>query len=296
MIHSINVQWKIMTHKMEFIFAFLVAVTYACISLLYNFNYYKDTDISKIPAADTLFCMSSYSKTWSYFEVIFPFLVILPFAISFINENRNGITPMLVYRSTHKQYFLSKAVVCFLGGFLIIMLPFLLNLVLCHIFFSNNHNVIFGEYGMPNYFRTLLGTNQGYRTTFHAKPFLDVYLVSTTLYNLLYILLLSLFSGLVGVFVLSWSYFIKKHVILLFLPFFILIRITNAMTVSSFNIASQNHEKLFLNYSIMDYFSPFSFSGQNWYYMLLLCLMMILFCLIAHVYILRRASKGILTL
>lgn len=113
---------------------------------------------------------------------------------------------------------------------------------------------------MPNFYRGLLGTNIDYRTLYPSIPFLRVYLFSPLVYNLMYVLLFSLFSGLAGSFIMSLSFYFKKNKIILFAPFFILTQLLRVIDAQAFSKAVET-QGLYSNVNIFAYFSPLFSKG-----------------------------------
>lgn len=260
MLRSIKTQIEIMRRGKEYKAAFFITLLYACLAFMEALARFAGKDLSLVKDANQVVCFSAANHLWSLFCIFYPFLVVLPFSTSYIDDYKNQLLPVYFSRASKKDYYIAKLVAAFVGPALIIAVSFLVNLLLCNCFFPHNGNTWMGEYQMPNYYRRLLGTGTVYRTLYPSVPFLEVYLFSPFLYNLIYILLFSLFSGLLGSFVMSLSFRIRKNKIILFAPIFIMTQLLQILDARSLSKAIESGG-VYRNVNIFEYFSPLSSSG-----------------------------------
>ncbi len=261
MLQSIKTQIKIMRRGKEYKAAFLITLLYACLAFMEALAKFAGKDLSLVKDANQVVCFSEANHLWSLFCIFYPFLVVLPFSTSYIDDYKNRLLPVYLSRASKKDYYIAKLVAAFVGPAFIIAVSFLVNLLLCNCFFPHNGNTWMGEYQMPNYYRRLLGTGTTYRTLYPSIPLLEVYLFSPLLYNLIYILLFSLFSGLLGSFVMSLSFRIRKNKIILFAPIFIMTQLLQVWDARSLSKAIESGG-LYRNVNIFEYFSPLFSSGM----------------------------------
>ncbi len=287
MLNTMKFQLSIMMAKKEFKISFLVIFLYCIISFVYAAISQWGLDGAYVLSANALFCGNAYSKTWYYFIYLFSFSIVLPFSSSHINDIECGITPFILTKSTRKEYYLTKIFVCFIGGFIIIFIPFLLNLALCHLTFPNNMNYQFGEYGMPNFFRTILGTNLSYNTEQKIIPFIKLFLNSPTIYNIVYICILSIVSGIFSVFLLCITYLKKLHRAILFVPIYVIVLFSSVISEYGFSRAINDYKQIFVNYDIMDYLVAFGFSGKSVIYISVFFSIIALFCIFSYLKIIN---------
>lgn len=171
--------------------------------------------------------------------------------------------------------------------------PFLLNLILSNLIFPHNHNVMFGEYAMDNYYGMLTGSSQLYTSLRPGFMHLDLYLASPFLYNVLYLCILTAFAGLMSAVLMGLSFFLKKRKIILFFPFFIFWYLSRNITEFIFSSAVEDTSVIFRNFGFTDYLAPVTFGGQIPYYLLILAVLFLAFIGIALAYALRDPLKYI---
>ena len=186
----------------------------------------------------------------------------LPCATSFVEDYRNRLLPAYISRTSKRIYYLSKLFACLFSTALVIFIPFLMNIVLCNAFLPHNGNTWFGEYQMDNYCQQLLGTNIIYRTGHSGLILLKVFLTSPLLYSVCFLIIFSLFSGILAASILGISLIFKKSIIVLFVPLFVLIRGLDVYDAYLFSQAVDTG-KLYTNYRILDYVTPTNTSGQS---------------------------------
>lgn len=256
---STKIQWKVMLKRKEFVFALLAMTGYACAAFLYVLVKYWGTDVSIMKDANQSVCYSQMNGLWGIFSILYPFLVVLPFSTSYIDDYKNKLLVIYFSKSSRRVYYLSKILTAFIGTALVIAIPCALNLILCNIFLPHNYNTWLGEYQLENFYRTVMGTNHLYETAYQGIPLVRLFLRSPLLYNFIYLLIFSLFSGLLGAFVLSLSFWLRKRKIVLFLPLFIIIHVLDTINIKWLYMAI-NGEKSYVDTALLDYVVP-SFSG-----------------------------------
>lgn len=260
MLSSIKTQINIMRKGKEYKLAFIITFMYTCLAFIFSLTEYAGKDLSVIKDADQAVCISGANLFWSSFCIFWPFLVVLPFSTSYVDDYKNQLLPVYFSRVSKRDYYVSKLAAAFVGTAFIIAVSFLANLLLCNCFFPHNSNTWIGQYQMPSYYRSLLGTNIDYRTLYPAIPLLRVYLFSPFLYNLIYILFFSLFSGLLGSFIMSLSFWMKKNKFVLFVPVFVTTQLLQVLDARALSKAIESGG-LYININIFEYFSPLFSSG-----------------------------------
>lgn len=284
LISVIKVQLLLMVNKKSFKLAFLMSYVFCMLSYITNLVVLSKVDISMMYSGNTLFVGNSYDRYWNIFCAIYPFLLVFPFSFSYIEDLSVNNMPYFKGRMKNKYYFLGKMITCFIGGFIIIFIPFLLNLLLCNITFPNNNNTFYGYYNTPNYYRTLVGSNVMINTQQKGLIFLKLYLFSPFIYNLFYINILSIFTGLLSVVVLSFSFYLKKYKIILFIPVYLFFYLSKVVDNLSY------HSKEYTNFNWMSYVCVDDFYGKNWNLFILSMGVMIMFSVISYIYICKKDS------
>lgn len=260
----IRMQIKTMVRKKEFKLTLLgctiMAVLFFIKSLVSN-PYHYDKNF--------LYCGMGFSECWSIFSVLFPFLVVIPFATSFIDDLSDHTFAAVLVRGKIGQYLFAKFFATFMGNFMVVFFPFLINLILCNLFIPATGQTPFGHVTSSDFVHVLHGTNHLYQSFSPKIPFLSIYERSPLMYNFVYLLILSGTSGMLGVLVLSISLWIRKYKIVLFLPVYLLVRLGQVFQTFSFERAMGNPDKYFTNWSMIDYIAPFSFSGKYYPFFIL---------------------------
>lgn len=292
LLSSLKTQLKIMSGKKEFKCAGLITLFYSCINFILVLKELKGVDISLIKDANQAICYYDMNRLWSFFAILYPFLIVLPFATSYVEDCKNQLLPVYFSRCSKKNYYISKLIACFLGTALVIAVPFFLNLLLCNIFLPHNNNTWIGEYQLENYYRNLLGTNHLYSVKYPKMPLLKIFLYSPFLYNLVYLLIFSLFSGLLGSFVLSISFWLKKNKLVLFLPVFVIMRLLQVYDSYHFSNALSNEEIVYTNCNLLDYVVPTFLSGHNPFYIGIVILVILIVIAASTVYAVKNDIRS----
>ena len=249
--------------KKEFKVAAVIALFYSCFAFAFTLTEFSGIDISKIKDANQLVCFSQSNRLWFFFSLLYPFLLVLPFSTSYIDDYKNQLLPVYISRTSRTIYYVSKLVASFFGTFLIIAVPFFINLILCTVFLPHNQNTWLGEYQMGNYFRQLLGTNILYQTSYTKMPFLKIFLYSPFLYNFIYLLIFAAFSGLLASFTLSLSFLYKKSKLFLFIPVFATLQLFRVYDSDLFSRSIEGGQT-YVNFDILDYVVPTLLKGQDY--------------------------------
>ena len=210
-----------------FVFSMTLMMIFSVGTFISNALHFKNLDTSQIIGATNLLDTSARSVFIGYFEMLFPFLAIMPFCFSYITDRQQNNISVISIRSNRTNYYISSWITAFIGGFIIIFIPLLVNFILNISTFPLNS--MLDDTNMNTYSSTHIME--------YWKRYLsaDLYVRNPVLHNILFILIPSLFSGIVCVFVYSVSFFIKRYKLLLFLPFFWMHYILSAFE-SKFNI------------------------------------------------------------
>lgn len=278
----IRYQWSIMIHSEEFKLAFSIMFILTVFSYLRYVFQYWGSDVNQVITGSDLQAINAISNIGGVLPYVLSLVIVLPFSTSYIVDRNYNNENFVLHRCNKDTYLLSKMVVCFVGGLLIVLVPFLINTVLCKVTFFENLNYWYGSYGTQNYVKNIVGTNQLYKSVNPVLPFMSLYLRSPWLYSLLYIIMLSIFSGLLSIFVLFCSFWTKRYKILLFLPVYMIVRFLRVLDTASFSAAMASEKNLYLNYNIMDYFIPQSFHGQSVLFAMVFIGLMVLFCAVSY--------------
>lgn len=282
---SVKMQLSLMIHKFSFKFSFSFVLSYVLFSYVSNLLLYKDVDKFDMYSSSFLFVGNGHAALWGIFETVFPFLTVLPFALSYLDDSNIKINNYIISRMKRKNYYFSKLTACFFGGFIIILIPFCINAVLYKITFMENHNIPIGAYNLTPYYEALSGMDIYTNTNYKGLFLLELYLYSPFLYNLFYIFILSSFSGIMSMFNGTCAFYMKKHKILLFIPTYLLLFLFRALDSYIF----VNNDKLsYINLDWMKYVNVNFYFGKNYGVFLIFIIAISLFSLVSVFYMSRK--------
>lgn len=207
---------SLMLKQNGFLVSMTLMLAFSIASFAYDANHYRGSDISEIVNGYQLLATTPFSHFRGYFEMLFPFLAVMPFCFSYLTDrSRNNICIISVRGGSghtgRRYYYLSGILTVFIGSFLIIFIPMLINLLLNAATFPLNSMLDHSK--QPTYEPMHFSVWKSYIASglFYTHPLLHC---------LLWTVIPALFSGVVGVFVYSLSFLIKRFKLLLFLPFY----------------------------------------------------------------------------
>lgn len=246
---------KLMFRKKTFWVSFFLMLG-VCIALpFYYVVKYRGTAEYLLPSADTLYVGNYDGFIWNYISLIFPFLVIFPYSMSFFEENRQGVLYYVQTRSGRKNYYWSQLLTCFIGGMIIILVPFLLNILLNGMIFpdnGNDYNSTWDRY-TENWDSTISGSNI-IRKVLHKKFLLPgIFIRHPQIFNALFALLAGVTSGIMSMLAYAFSLLIRKTRLFIFLPMYIFFEIFSL--INSVLHSEGDENSLYINTRITDYIS-----------------------------------------
>ena len=255
--HTLSMQTRLMFRQRAFAFCFGINMLYILATFVFYVLTQRGQDVSTILSPSSAFALNSESVFYPVFINVVPFITVLPFAMSFMTDKMNDITPIIQSRTGIKNYYVSKALVCFIGGFAVFFIPLIINMLLNLMIFPQSGITIFGDIFDRNYSATITGSNVMVETVQKGILFLRLYLYSADLYNLLFALIFSLSMGVLSVFNFVMSFILKRHKILLFIPIYLIIIILNTLD----SLLENNTP--FVSYKVMTYLSVNAHFGKS---------------------------------
>ena len=219
-------------------FLFLFCIGYYC--FMANLAL-KQTDFSHVAAPQCVFILSQETGllTPVYLEMLFPFLALLPFSFSYLNDRKLGITDIYISNGGIRKYYIAKQCACFAVTFLVFFIPIFVHLVQVYLTFPADGAVVtelMTTETSYNHFLNTSGTDTGSGL---RALLLQLLVQHPFLYDLLYTVLYSAYAGLVGMFGLSVSYFLKQKLqLLLFLPYLLLSKAAESILPSILSYVS----------------------------------------------------------
>lgn len=215
-------------------------------------------------------CVWGETFGWSIYSILWPFLVVLPFATSFIEEKKNNIIGTLVSRENYKSYLSSKIIASGIGSSVVVGAPLFLNLIMCLAVFPQNHNQL-NLYWFHGFSESLMGENRVFNSLVPHYSFLHLYMDSPVLYCILFIIILTLFSALCGAMITALSYIWSKSKIILFIPLYGITVLSQYLSSFMLGQAINRPEYKYFTTYLMDYLAPMTRSECYWPYFIGIC-------------------------
>lgn len=181
---------------------------------------------------------------------------------------------------------------CFIGTAAVIFLPFFFNMVLCNLFLPHNNNTWIGAYQMHNFQGYVLGTNLVYETPYQKLAFAKLFLNHRLLYSFIYLVAISLFSGLLGTVILGLSFIFNQSKILLFIPLFAAQHISQTYNTKALNNAISNGDT-YTNLNILEYVIPEFSKGKSPIFLVIVLGFLALFVLISFLFSQREDIRSL---
>ncbi len=263
-------QFRRMLRCREFRAAVLLAMLVTCGNLLRGAWSSHGMDASRILSAGEWYTGNGLSLGWSVFSALWPFLVVLPFATSFIGEKKDQIVVPAVSRGSYGRFMVSKVAVAGLGSMMVIGGVLLAELLVSYVIYPVNHNVQLTGYQSGNFIRHLLGTNQMYRSCNPETPMIGFYIDSPFLFELVYVIINCGFAFLCGCTISALSLCMNKSRIALFLPLYIIVYGSLNLRTILWDRAIAG-DSMFVNPYWMDYLAPFGVGSLSGVYAATVC-------------------------
>lgn len=191
--------WKTPAFFLTMGFMCLISAAVFCENCL---SYYG-VNFIEVPAADQLYIGRGTTGTTYILRALLPLIVALPFADSYFCEKSKNTLPVLLTRyKSAAAYFFSKGIAVFVSAALVVLIPFLLHMLLTFIAFPTT--------SIADY--TNLSTDQTFYWEMATALFPRLLVLHPYLYNCLFWIAISLFSGLLGVTAYVISYFVQQRI------------------------------------------------------------------------------------
>lgn len=211
---ALQAQMKLLRVRKEFLISFFCMLVISIASFAINCVQQYGADVTQYLSADKLFIGRAYSNDFFIFlQFLLPLLFVLPFADSYITDRQHYILPVILSRTSAKQYYFGKLACVALSTGAVVFLPFLLNFLLGLIAFPMTST---------NYSHFSLSADQSPYYTSYMKEILfpGLFVDHPYLYNFISLLLLTGFGMLCAVVTYQLSFLIvKNRILLLCMPF-----------------------------------------------------------------------------
>jgi hypothetical protein len=209
--------WKAF-HNKRFYVAFLITFVIQMMNVCYNIYYVNYVVTTSAVGADVRYAISLFARwisaegfnlSYDLLRELFPLLCIMPFGWSFLSEQQSGYEAQLLCRIPKTTRFVTKYIAVFLSGAAVIGANLLVNFLLNSLFLPSPMIDPFHMYMISP-----LTTNSLFVTLFYSHPWL---------FCGLWLILSSLWGGLLASTSALTSLIFRKNIYVLVLPFLILL-------------------------------------------------------------------------
>lgn len=219
MFNYLKVNMRIMIKKKTFLFS-LGIMLIICLTLpfIYFWNY-RDYYVYQMPAAYSVFVGNDMGMAWKYIQLIMPFLVIFPYSMSFYDDSMSGVNIYYLTRGDRKKYYFSQMLTCFIGGVIVIGIPFLINILMNTIIFpaeGNDYLTTLNRYYV-GWSSSVTGSNVVFKTVSKGIVLKKLYVDYPQIYNIVITILASIIAGVMSIATYTFSLIIRKSRIFIFL-------------------------------------------------------------------------------
>lgn len=217
----------------SFLISMMFALMYCITEFIINAVMYFGEDINAVWSSAYLSACADFTiYPFEIFKSIYPLIVVLPFACSYINEKSRNLLPAVFCRVSKKEYYYSKLVAVFISGVIVIFIPFIINYILNLIAFPLNSNIDFS--GAPEI------SSHMFLTYIDEMMFGKLFLINPNIYILFYIFVASFFGGLIATAVFQFSFFFNRYSIIITCSAFIVQGIITILNIGdvSFDITN----------------------------------------------------------
>ena len=235
-LQSIGAQCYLMFHTTPFWISLGIMSVYCALTYLKLIIQNKGMDISNIIRSGEWFACFEYAPFADKFIYLFSIIVSMPFAFHYFDEKENKSQIYGLFRSQKKVYYVGKLTACFLGGFIVMVLPLLWN-VLCNAL--TIHNTRESYYDQQDTFlHNVFSPQEGGANANILFP--KIYVTHPTLYNIVFSIQIGILAGLCGIMAFATAHFIKKYKLLIFLPNYAVFWLSNRYGLSLCNTNLNN--------------------------------------------------------
>lgn len=146
------------------------------------------------------------SLAYTVFYMLIPIGAALPYAWSYHIERKSGYLKCVFTRIDKKQYFLAKTISVFLSGSLVILIPFVINIMMTSAYIP--------------YYNTWAGY-VFYNRVYFGTMWADIFYIDPALHMFLFVVLSAIYGGIFALLSFAVSIYMRNAAAALFLPFVI---------------------------------------------------------------------------
>jgi hypothetical protein len=224
MIKEVKANLYLLFKKKEYWLTFFSMLIFCCYTNVNEVMKNTGKDLFNIGRASDHFVLNYWLSYCDTYTIFFPILLGVMVGFPTFDENRNKNLVFSVARTTKKKMFFSKWIVSFLSGASVAFVPLMVNIILNEISF---YKAVHHYYGMEK-------SSMAFCNQRDVLEFL--YSQNELMYEIGYVVLVSVFAGACCMFVFSVCHFIRKFKIFTVLPLYVLFFVSNSLHISRFNL------------------------------------------------------------
>ncbi len=271
---ELKFQLKSAFYSKNFIIILSISILFGIICFLIKCVEYYADDIINVPSAYQQFFANVRSN--DSFVVIFsiaaPFLTASAFSDSYVTDYNNLFVPICLIREGKNKYYFSKMIAVFICGAFVMIIPQLINMLLCMIAFPLESTYMY---------TWDLWQADIYTVDIVSDWFLfkKIYILSPYLYFFIFMLISGMLSGIIAIISFEMSFFIRNKI---FVTSFMFIFI---------NLSRILFESYMIPYNIIDCMFGLSVSGITFQSFIITCVVYLLVMILLIPFSLRRLKN-----
>ncbi len=220
---ELSFQLKSAFYSKNFIIISSISILFSIICFLIKCAECYGVDIINVPSAYQQFFINARSNDSfvAILCVISPFLICAAFSDSYVTESNNLFVPICIIREGKNKYFFSKLIAVFICGAFVMVIPQLINMILCVITFPFESSYMY---------TWDLWQADIYTVDIASDWFLfkNLYISSPYVYFLVFMVICGILSGIIAVISYEISFFIRNKIFVTSFMF-ILINLSNVL-------------------------------------------------------------------
>ena len=256
-IQSIQAQCYLMFQTKAFWISLGIVSIYCALTYLKLISMNIGMDISNITRSSEWFACFEYAPYADKFLYMFPIIVSMPLALHYFDEKENKSSIYSMYRTEKKVYYTGKLTACFIGGFLVQVVPLFWNILLNTL---TIHNTRESYYDQRDFFiQNVFSAEEGLANAHLILP--KLFVTYPILYNILFSVQIGILAGICGIVAFVTAHIVKKYKLLILLPNYVLFWLSHRYGVKLFNTDINNLIIIENNFGISDWKIFFIYAG-----------------------------------
>lgn len=272
---ALNFQMKNMINSPGLILVMIFDTLFAVVCFIVNCIQWIGSDVVNLPPAYCQYMSNGMNMTMvMIFSAVFPLISCAPFSDSYLLDFDNKSLSVILTRCKRKEYYFSKLTAVFCSGFIAVVYPQILNMLMCLTAFPvESTNVYTWDLWQADTYVNVISESW--------FLFRDLYILSPYLYFLLFLFISSVIGGLVAVIAYQISFFVHNRIFVLS-ALFVIINLTSTFYAS---------KSIYLD--VGSYMFGYNAGGQNYRDFVIVIAMYLLAAFIPSFFVMKRLKNNI---